>query len=179
MVFYCPFILYPLPPFPFPSKSTVQLCLSTWRMAFAGSSSPPEEATISYLHLQYCTEQLKSKSWIQGRRNPDSPKVTDLRQTLGAHRGTLSRSHFLLAPQRLELPDAPQQHPGLHSLMWFGSCDSISHCDRLCWKPLVWLSATRTNHFCVRRIFWKCLGWCQHASFSSCLTGIFFKNLPP
>lgn len=57
-------------------------------------------------------QSRSSRSGESRGRNPDSPKVTDLRQVFGAHRGTLSKSHFLLNTTKARIarctPAAPR-----------------------------------------------------------------------
>lgn len=130
-------------------------------------SSPFGEATCSSLHLQYCAFQSQVKAVNLGRLF-DSQKETLVLpksqtsegsgsicfQILRAQRDALSKSHFLLTPQRLESSKAPpKRNMRLHSLMWFESCDTISHCDSQYLKAWVWSSANTANHFYIRSIF--------------------------
>lgn len=152
---------YPLPAanlsLSFPSKTAVELCwtllpssaCSHGQQPFSGllSNRPFGEVTHSSSHLQYCPHQSEvkvanlgsclthgKKSWFcQSHRHQRVQTAFASRYLERTE--ALSKSHFLLTPQRLELSKAHERHTGLHSLMWFKSCDNISHCDRLYLKP--------------------------------------------
>lgn len=130
-------------------------------------SSPFGEATHSSLHLQYCAFQPEVKAVNLGR-SFDSWKETLVLPKSQTSEGSGSICFQILKStkrhsQQIPLPanttkariikSTPKRNMRLHSLMWFESCDTISHCGSQYLKAWVWSSAKTANHFYIRSIF--------------------------
>lgn len=119
-----PFMLYPLPQandcLPFPSKTAVQLCCPALSVHMDNSLSLVQQPPLEKSQALICTfSTAQSSSSQSGASREDIPILpkSHTSDRYPEHTEALSANHFLLTPRRLELPHAPQQHPGLQSLM--------------------------------------------------------------